>query len=134
MPLKSIKTDKGGEYVSQDWMNYCGGKGIDKQTTHAYSPEQNGICERLNITLTEKMRCILIWSRLPKSYWDVALLHANWLRNITLTKSLAGKIPIEVWEGKKLKMNKSHNFRCLVQYLMVGAEKSKQGDKFAPRT
>ena len=61
-------------------------------------------------------------------------MHASWSRNRTPTKSLANKIPIEVWEGKKLKMNKSHNFGCLVQYLKVGAEKSKQGDKFAHRT
>ena len=33
-----------------------------------------------------------------------------------------------------MKMNKSHNFGCLVQYLKVGAEKNKQGDKFALRT
>ena len=31
-------------------------------------------------------------------------------------------------------MNKSHNFGCLVQYLKVGAEKNRQGDKFAPCT
>ena len=52
LPLQSIRPDKGGEFVSQDWMNYCGGKGIYKQTTNAYSPRHNGICERLNITLT----------------------------------------------------------------------------------
>ena len=33
-----------------------------------------------------------------------------------------------------MKMNKSHNFGCLVQYLKVGGEKNSQGDKFAPRT
>ena len=82
----------------------------------------------------EKMRCLLMWSKLPKSYWNVALMHATWLRNRTPTISLTGGIPIEKWTGRQIKLDRSHTFGCLVHYLKVGHDKNKQGDKYAART
>ena len=73
--LKSLRTDGGGEYVSAEWKVFADEKGFTHQLTALYTPQQNGIVERLNRTLLEKMRCLLIWSQLPNPYWDVALLH-----------------------------------------------------------
>ena len=98
------------------------------------SPQQNGIIERLNRTLIEKMRCLLLWSKLPKSFWDVALLHANWLRNRTPTSALKGGIPLVAWSNKQINFNKIHTFGCLVQYLKVGHDKDNKGEKYATRT
>ena len=50
----------GGEAFAKD-------KGFQHQLTAPYIPEQNGVNERLNRTLLEKMRCLLLWSKLPKS-------------------------------------------------------------------
>ena len=133
-PLKSLRTDGGGEYVSAAWSEYVKTKGISHELTAPYSPQQNGMAERLNRTLLEKMRCLLIWSELPKSYWDVALLHSNWLRNRQPTSALQGGIPIEVWSGKAPSFHNFHTFGCLVQYLKVGHDKDKQSNKFASRT
>ena len=66
----------GGEYIIKDWKGYWEGKGIKHELTAPYSPQQNGMCERLTRTLMEKMRRLLMWSKFPKSYWDVALMHA----------------------------------------------------------
>ena len=95
--LKSSRTDSGGEYVSAARKQFVQDKGIRCELTAPYSPQQNGMAERLNRTLLEKMRCLLIWSGLPKSYWDVALLHANWLRKRLPTSALKGGIPIVEW-------------------------------------
>lgn len=135
LPLKSVRTDGGGEYCSADWTNFLQGKGTAHELTAPYSPQQNGMAERLNRTLLEKMRCLLIWSCLPKSFWDVALLHSNYLRNRSPTSSLKGNIPLEAWSGKKqVGFTKMHTFGCLVQYLKRGPEKGKQSEKFASRT
>ena len=115
--LKSLRTDGGCEYTLAAWGEYTRGKGIDHQLTAPYSPQQNGMSERLNRILLEKMRCLLLWSQLPKSYWDVALLHANWLRNRLPTSTLKGEVPIEAWKGKKCDLQTSHTFGCLVHYL-----------------
>ena len=66
LPLKSIRTNGGEEYTSKDWKGYCEEKGIKHELTAPYSLQQNGMCERLNRTLMEKMRCLLMWSKLPK--------------------------------------------------------------------
>ena len=80
------------------------------------------------------MRCLLLWSGLPKSYWDVAVLHANWLRNRSPTTTLGGEKPSEVWSNKKVRYQDSHTFGCLVQYLKVGHDKDPKSAKFASRT
>lgn len=132
--LKSLRTDGGGEYTSAAWGQYAMEKGINHELTAPYSPQQNGMAERLNRTLLEKMRCLLIWSKLPKSYWGVALLHANWLRNRLPTSALKGGVPIEAWTGRKHNLKMNHTFGCLVQYLKVGADKDPKSAKFASRT
>ena len=134
LPLKSIKTDMGGEYDSHEWTKFAKSKGFKHELTGPYNPEQNGICERLNRTLLEKMRCLLLWSGLPKSYWDVAVLHANGLRNRSPTAALQGKKPSEVWSNKKVRYQDSHTFGCLVQYLKVGHDRDPKSAKFASRT
>ena len=126
----------GGEYTSAEWRAFATipGHEFDHQLTAPYSPQQNGMCERLNRTLLEKMRCLMIWSELPKSYWDVALLHANWVRNRSPTSSLKGSLPIEAWTGRESKMKDVHTFGCLVQYLKVGHDKERSSNKFASKT
>ena len=66
LPLKSMRTDGGGGYTSKDWKG-CEDQGIKHKLTAPYSPQRNGMCERLNRTLIEKMRCLLMWSKMPKS-------------------------------------------------------------------
>ena len=132
--LKSLRTDGGGEYTSAAWKSFADQKGFTHQLTAPYSPQQNGNIERLNRILIEKMRCLLLWSHLPPSFWDVALLHSNWLRNRTPTSALRGGIPLDAWSNTKTNFKKVHTFGCLVQYLKVGHDKDKKGNKFATKT
>lgn len=132
--LKSLRTDGGGEYTSAAWQSYVQEKGISHQLTAPYSPQQNGMVERLNRTLLEKMRCLLLWAKLPVTFWDVALLYANFLRNRAPTSALKGGIPIEAWSSKVPNYKKVHTFGCLVQYLKLGHDKNKRSMKYASRT
>ena len=47
------------------------------QTTTPYSPQQNGVAERKNRTLKDKMNVMLISSSLPQNLWGEAILSAN---------------------------------------------------------
>ena len=76
----------------------------------------------------------MIWSELPKSFWDVALPHANWIRNRSPTSGLKGNLPIEAWTGKESRMRDVHTFGCMVQYLKVGHDKERSSNKFASKT
>lgn len=66
--LKVLRTDNGTEYVNKAMLNYLRKEGICHQTTTPYTPEQNGMAERMNRTLVEKARCMLIDSGLNKEF------------------------------------------------------------------
>ncbi|KAH9306490.1 hypothetical protein KI387_010894, partial [Taxus chinensis] len=51
--IKVLRTDNGGEYVNNRFMDFCTSEGISLQHTVAYSPSQNGVTERKNHTLKE---------------------------------------------------------------------------------
>ncbi|CAL9018585.1 unnamed protein product [Prunus brigantina] len=49
--LKKLRSDRGGEYTSHEFLEYCSDLGMERQLTIAYSPQQNGIAERRNRTI-----------------------------------------------------------------------------------
>jgi len=66
--VKSIPTDGGGEYQKQ-MAKFCREAGIHHEVTAPYTPEQNGIAERANRTICERIRAILADTGLPKELW-----------------------------------------------------------------
>ncbi|GMF31059.1 unnamed protein product [Phytophthora lilii] len=58
--VKCIRTDNGGEYTSKRFDAFCRQEGIIHQTSAPYSPQQNGLAERMNRTLTEMARSIVV--------------------------------------------------------------------------
>jgi uncharacterized protein (DUF2164 family) len=81
--VKSVHLDNGKEYVNQELGNYFKQKGIKLRNTPPYTPEQNGVAERLNRTLMEKTRSMLADAGLPKKAWAEATSTANYLRNVS---------------------------------------------------
>ena len=78
--IKVIQSDRGGEYEAP-FGDCCSQHGIIHQTTAPYSPQQNGVAERRNITLKEMMNALLLSSRLPQNMWREAILSANYILN-----------------------------------------------------
>ena len=58
-PIMKLRIDNGGEYMSKEFQTYLTSKGIEHQLTVPYSPQQNGVAERLNRTLMESARAML---------------------------------------------------------------------------
>ncbi|KAL0438177.1 UNVERIFIED_CONTAM: Retrovirus-related Pol polyprotein from transposon TNT 1-94 [Sesamum latifolium] len=77
--LKVLRTDNGLEFCNQNFTELCNEFGIKRHKTNPYTPQQNGVAERMNRTLLNKVRCLLISSGLPKSFWGEALLTAAYL-------------------------------------------------------
>jgi transposase InsO family protein len=46
--IKWVRSDRGGEYLSNDFGEYCAEHGIIHETTTPYSPQSNGVAERKN--------------------------------------------------------------------------------------
>ena len=65
--LKCIRTDNGGEYTGP-FDEYCIQQGIRHQKTPPKTPQLNGLAERMNRTLVERVRCLLSQSQLLGSF------------------------------------------------------------------
>ncbi|KAK4397553.1 Retrovirus-related Pol polyprotein from transposon TNT 1-94 [Sesamum angolense] len=73
---------------------------VENQTVRK-TPQQNGVAERMNRSLTEMARCLRLNAGLPKSFWAEAVSMACYLINRSPRTSLGGKVAEEVWTGYK---------------------------------
>ncbi|GJV02023.1 retrotransposon protein, putative, ty1-copia subclass [Tanacetum coccineum] len=76
--IKALRSDRGGEYLSQEFKEYLGKNGIVQHLTSPYTPQQNGVSERRNRTLLDMVRSMFNLTTLPLSFWDYALESAAW--------------------------------------------------------
>ena len=67
--IKATRDDKGGEYMGQEFIDYCAEHGIHRQHTEPDEPHQNGVAERSNRTIAEGATALLAQSKLPPSFW-----------------------------------------------------------------
>lgn len=59
LSIKVLRSDNGGEYINKNFSGYLKREGIVHQSTVPYCPQQNGVSERLNRVLLDKVRCML---------------------------------------------------------------------------
>lgn len=57
--VKHVRTDGGGEYMKTTFGNWLRAKGIVHEHSNPYEPEQNGVAERLNRTISDMGRTML---------------------------------------------------------------------------
>lgn len=119
--MLTLRSDNGGEFTGQKIERYLRGLGIEHQKTVPYTPEQNGVSERKNRSLTEMMRCMLTDSGLPDKYWGEAAATATYLQNRLLSKAVR-KTPYELWHGKKPSLKHIRVFGCRA-FAYIPAEK-----------
>ena len=98
--IKSMRTDRGGEYLGEDFKTFLAEHGIKAQRTAPYTPQQNGVAERANRTIMESARAMLHAKSLPPSLWAEAVATAVNLKNISPTKALPTMTPSEAWHGR----------------------------------
>nr|GEY23603.1 retrotransposon protein, putative, Ty1-copia subclass [Tanacetum cinerariifolium] len=104
--IKSLRSDRGGEYMSQEFLDHLKDHGIIAHRTPHYTPQHNGVSERRNRTLLDMVRSMMSQTTLPKSFWDYALETDACILNMVPTKKVE-KTPYEVWHGKALKTSGS---------------------------
>ncbi|GJX23732.1 retrotransposon protein, putative, ty1-copia subclass [Tanacetum coccineum] len=84
--IKALRSDRGGEYISQEFKDYLKACGIVQQLTPPYTPQHNGVSERRNRTLLDMVRSMMNLTTLPLSFWDYALESATRILNMVPTK------------------------------------------------
>lgn len=109
-----LRTDNGGEYLSQEFEAYLKSRGIKHELTVPYSPEQNGVAERMNRTLVESARAMIAHAGLPNSYWAEAIATAAYIRNRMPTTAIKENVtPYEKWYGRKPIVTHLKVFGCV---------------------
>jgi transposase InsO family protein len=121
--IKVLRSDRGGEYLSSAFNAHLAAAGTARKLTTHDMPQLNGIAERLNRTLLERIRAFAHESGLPKSLWGEALRHASWLKNRTATRALDGKTPFEALYGQPPDLQSLRIWGCPVWVHSPGGSK-----------
>ena len=100
--IKVLRSNNGTEYRNDQFLIFCKKEGISRHFTVRDTPYQNGVAERMNRTLLEKVRCMLSNAGLGKQFWAEAVMYASHLINHLPSATLNGKTPLEVWCGKPI--------------------------------
>ncbi|GKF82198.1 retrotransposon protein, putative, ty1-copia subclass, partial [Tanacetum coccineum] len=86
--IKSLCSDRGGEYISQEFLDHLKEHGITSHRTPPYTPQHNGMSERRNKTLLDMVRSMMSQTTLPKSFWDYSLESVARILNMVPTKKV----------------------------------------------
>ena len=65
--LKRLKSDNRGEFIPKEFIDWLELRGTAQQMTPSYSPQSNDIAERMNRTLQDKERTMMIEAGVPGS-------------------------------------------------------------------
>lgn len=120
--IKVLRSDNGGEFCSREFEGFLKSSGIIHQKTNAYTPEQNGVSERLNRTIVEKAKCLLFDGGIEKRFWAEAVNTAVYLRNRSLAAGLQ-VTPYELWSGRRPDVS---NLRIFGSPVMVHVPKERR--------
>lgn len=118
--VKCLRTDNGLEFVSSQFNLFCTSKGIRSHRTVPGHPQQNGVVERMNRTILERVRYLLASSGLPKKFWGEVADTAVYLINRSPSVAKNFKVPQELWEGKKLDISHLRIFGCRAYAHSIG--------------
>ena len=130
--VKTLRSDRGGEFTSEEFSKLCIEYGIKRQLTTPYSPQQNGVVERKNRTVMSMVRAMLKAKDLPRELWGEAVSTAIYILNRFSTKVLQGKTPHEVWTGKRPSVDHLRVFGSLVHVKNTKGHLTKLEDRSQP--
>ena len=99
--IQSLRSDRGGEYLSDEFSAHLKSARTIRRLTVHDTLEHNGVSERLNRTIMEKVCAMLHDSGMPKFLWAEAVSHAVYLKNQTWTYALEDTTPYEILHGRK---------------------------------
>src|SRR6266496_916726 len=114
--VRCLCTDGGGEYQGE-LMSVLKMLGVKHEKTPPWTPELNSKVERLNHTLNDTIRAMLIQANMPQSFWVEAMATAVYLKNQLPSEAIDNDVPFQHWfhrclDNKELNILKP--FGCIV--------------------
>ncbi|MCO5592728.1 hypothetical protein L7F22_046731 [Adiantum nelumboides] len=128
--VQTLRTaDQGGEYMLDAFKDFLGKKVIKPQCAMPYTPQQNGVAKRKNMSLMEMARCMLKTKSLPHKLWMEAVACATHVLNKLPTRALKKITPYEAWYDRKPSVNYLCFFGCLAYASIPQQLRGKLDDK-----
>jgi hypothetical protein len=126
--IKRLRSDRGGEYFSNDFDLFCAENGMIHERMPPYSPESNGVAERKNRTLSDLVNAMLDTAGLSKAWWGEAVLTACHVLNRVPMKNKE-KTSYEEWIGRRPSLSYLRTWGCLAKMNVPINKKRKLGPK-----
>lgn len=127
--IKCLRTDNRGEFTYLEFEQFCKDEGIFRHKTIVYTPQQNGITERMNQTLMERARSMISNANFNKELWAEAISSACYLVSRSPSIGINCKIPEEVWSGQSSDYFHLNIFGCDAYALIPTNQHSKLDPK-----
>ena len=96
LEIGALQDDKGGKYMPKEFDTFCADHGIVRRHTVRNRPQQNGVAERFNRLLGERITTMLAESHLPLQFWEEVFLSTTGLLPLpclTLLPLRCGRAP-----------------------------------------
>ena len=125
-PIKKVRLDNVGEFISKSFNDYCISIGIDVEHSVALTHTQNGLAEPLIKCLQLIARPLILRSNLPFSCWGHVILRAASLIRIRLS-SYHTYSPSQLVFGHQLNISHLKIFGCAVYVPVASPQRNKMG-------
>ena len=80
--IKSLRSDRGGEYHLGEFRQFLEDHGITSQMSAPIHPQQNEVAERRNQTLLDMVRLMMSYGSLLSNFWGYALETTQYILNL----------------------------------------------------
>ncbi|TYZ59104.1 hypothetical protein PybrP1_000200 [[Pythium] brassicae (nom. inval.)] len=127
--MKKVRTGNETEFVNKAFNGICTKSGVVHQLTVPYSPQQNGLVERINRTVVEKARAMMHYKKVECKWWAKAVNTAAYLVNRSPNAVRTNKTPHEVVFGEVPRLNHLCVFGSLGFAHIEAASRNKMDSK-----
>nr|GEV96457.1 hypothetical protein [Tanacetum cinerariifolium] len=108
-----IRTNNDTEFKNQVLKEFFDSVGISHQMSSVQTPQQNGVVERINRTLVEAAKIMLIFSCAPLFLWAEAIATVCFTQNRSIIHRRFNKTPYELINSRKPDISFLHVFGAL---------------------
>jgi len=127
--IKSVRSDRGGEYISTAFMKYCEEQCIRRFLTAPYSPQQNGVDERKNKIILDMVRSMLKSKKMPKEFCAEVVQCAIYVQNRCPHVKLDDQTQQEAWSKQKPTVSHLKVFGSVAYAHVPDQQRTKLEDK-----
>jgi hypothetical protein len=117
LKIKCLRLDKGGEFISNEFEEFCELHGIKRHFFVARTPQKNGVVERKNQTIQEMARTMLNEGNLSDMFWREVVNTTVYILNRGKIIVNNNKTPYELWKGRPtiVKYFKVFRSKCYIK-------------------